>query len=148
MPNTGHVLVPVDLTPRSLAAIGRMRAMSGELATIEVLHVVPPFERAPAGEYADPFSDDARVAHVERTVRTWLDASGLNEVPLHVRIGPPAPTIAHCARELDVDLIALAPRANHERFGYHDGSVTNEVVRIARCPVLVLHAEEQGSFAH
>ncbi len=58
------------------------------------------------------------------------------------RIGRPASEIAAAAKELDADLIIISTHGHTGLKHVFLGSVTENVVRVAPCPVLVVREEE------
>jgi nucleotide-binding universal stress UspA family protein len=58
------------------------------------------------------------------------------------RIGRPASEIAAAAKELDVDLIIISTHGHTGIKHVLLGSVTENVARLAPCPVLVVREEE------
>jgi nucleotide-binding universal stress UspA family protein len=70
------------------------------------------------------------------------------ETVFHVRIGPPATALHQVAIDVDADLIVVG---THQRAGVERlmlGSVAEELVRIARLPVLVAHPKDLRGLRH
>jgi hypothetical protein len=99
-----------------------------------LLHVLP------AGSI-----DPAAVSPSEATARTYLDtvASRLRNAGLRaetlVRSGAPAATIVSEARDREVELIVLGTNIRATLPSAVLGSVADQVVRAAPCPVLLVH---------
>jgi nucleotide-binding universal stress UspA family protein len=89
-------------------------------------------------------------ALVERTLvesRQSFERRGVKKVRTKAVIGSPAQEIVREARELDVDLIIMG---SHGRTGLSHallGSVAQQVVRKAHCPVLVARPETAAAHA-
>jgi nucleotide-binding universal stress UspA family protein len=127
-----RILIAVDDQPMSLRAaeLGTElgRALDAEIALINVVDVRAEFDRS------------------ELQSKTFL--SGLRErlslpATAHdfVQIGIPAPSIVETAKEWSADVIVIA---SHGRAGVSRalfGSVAEEVMRNAPCPVLVVRAQ-------
>jgi nucleotide-binding universal stress UspA family protein len=127
------VLVAVDATPQAdgviacAAALTRGRAGS----VMHVVHVV-------AASHASTLAGQR--GFLEDRVRAAQTASGANVVG-HLREGEAWRAILQAAASIDADLIVLG---THDRHGVDRlimGSVAEEVMRHAGCPVLVARAK-------
>jgi nucleotide-binding universal stress UspA family protein len=126
-----RILIAVDDQPMSLRAaqLGAElgRAVGGEIALINVSNAVAEFDRA------------------EMQSKTFLsclrDRLSLPFTTQNfVQTGIPGPTIVKTAKEWSADIIVIA---SHGRTGVPRalfGSVAEEVMRTAPCPVLVVRA--------
>ena len=123
------ILVPVDGTPQSNAALPLARSMAQATgAAITVLRVLRPSE-APGHR--------ARTAEALETVATELATAGLQVEPV-MREGEIVPQILEVARKRSVDLIVMR---SHGRVGLSRavlGSVTERVLAESGVPVLLL----------
>jgi nucleotide-binding universal stress UspA family protein len=143
-----RILVPVDFSPGSDEALRYAVELARPLrASVHLLHVVE--DRLAAGMWsADAYTTDVpglqvnivedAEAHLERIIPTIAGAKyGLEH---DVRTGAPAATIVAFAQEVVADLIVMG---THGRTGLSHalmGSVAEQVVRTAPCPVLTLRA--------
>ena len=143
-----RILVPVDFTPRSRAAlryaIGLAQATGAELQT---LHVVPPpsdmLRRAQAYVGLPQSQVTAEVmAHADAE----LDAL-ISSVPHTCRIdkqvlaGDAASTVVQVADDQAFDLVVLSAHPRGKLATLVLGSVTHAVMTCARCPVLSIHPQ-------
>lgn len=69
--------------------------------------------------------------------------AGATLAEAHMRQGPPAEEIVRLAEEIDVDLIAVGSRGLGGIRRALMGSVSDDVVRYAHCPVLVVREKEE-----
>lgn len=132
-----HILVPVDLghAERASAMFDAARALLAEGGRITVAHVVPAIPAYISAELPGTFFEaGARRAHDE------LDAlvrdAGL-DAEVIVASGSPTDALLEMAERGEADLILVASH----RPGFADyllGSTAAQVVRHARCSVLVL----------
>jgi nucleotide-binding universal stress UspA family protein len=155
-----RLLCPVDFSDHSRRALDHAWAIAqSHHAAVTVLHVAP---LAPVAAYA-PMSGlpayvgltpDARQVLI-RSLEAFA-ADGPSRVPVEVEIaeGQPAAVIVDRAHELAAELIVLG---THGRSGFERwvlGSVTERVLRQARCPVLTVpprapeSAAEPVAFKH
>lgn len=138
MSSVERILVPLDLSPlgevKLPIAEAQARAFGAELI---LLHVLP----------REAIADDGTVSPEEARARTYLDtvvarmhADGVVANAL-VRIGAPAQTIVDAAREQAADLIVLGSSVRAGLPRAFLGSVADEVVRTAPCPVLLVRPQ-------
>lgn len=139
-----HVLCPTDLAATSRPAADLAAALvATDGPGIDLLHIL----ELPAGPPADP-ATLRHVANLEREAVRVLDewAAGLRTktkapIATHMRIGAPA---AQALVELDSDVsFDLVVVGSHGRTGLGRvvlGSVAEQLVRHAPCPVLVARA--------
>ena len=139
-----RILVPLDQSPLGEAklpvAMSQSRAFGAELI---LLHVLPPEALDPTGAVS---SEEARARTYLDTVAARMHAEGITAHAI-VRAGQPASTIVDEARERAADLIVLGAnvRTNLPRFFL--GSVADEVIRNAPCPVLLVRPDLQAGAA-
>lgn len=135
-----RILVPLDMNRLSEAKIplaeAQAKAFDAEIVVLNVLSTQAP-------------SDDG-VSPLEAQARTYLDAicarlhtEGIRARPL-VRYGPIADTILHEIVEQHTDLVVLGSNVRRGLSRIFLGSVAEEVVAKAACPVLLLrpHVED------
>ena len=145
MPTFGHILVPVDLSSGSTAALSGARAIArAARVRLTLLHVHPNVEPQALGEsLSSPTSlvlDDvargrllSELAALGQPIR-----SDVAELELAVREGEPGREIGSYAEEHGIDLIVMD---SHGRTGIDRlviGSVAEAVSRKATCSVLVI----------
>jgi nucleotide-binding universal stress UspA family protein len=142
MPTLESILVPVDGSPPSLAALEHAVALAEDYsARVNVLTVVPP---------TDPLSRDAR-AEIERALDAALvrahNVLG-NRVSRETAVGDPLVEIIERAQE-GPDLIVMGTHGRVGRLHSLLGSTAEGVVRNAPCPVLTVRDTSEGyqSFA-
>jgi len=148
-PRYRKILVPVDFSAASCAALEHALFLAGRLdATIEVLHVwqtpdtMPPstLRIAPHG-IERGIGAHARAA-AERALSEFCEPYADAGVPLRFELvfGQPVPVIRTRAEEGRHDLLVMG---THGRGGLPRlllGSVAEELVRSAPCPVLTVRA--------
>jgi nucleotide-binding universal stress UspA family protein len=144
MSSISRILVPLDLSPLGEAklpvAMDQARAFGAELI---LLHVLPPgvLER------------DSSVSPEEASARAYIDSvlSRLHAEGVRARsvlcVGSPAETILDQAREQHVDLIVLGSNVRPRFPRLMLGSVADEVVQNAPCPVLLVRPRMEAGVA-
>jgi nucleotide-binding universal stress UspA family protein len=134
----GCVVVPVDFSSESLAAVDVGLQLVDSPQHLHIVHVVIDITPLEAGEVWGVIDPQARVQQVEKVLREKLSGSKYQGLHMAVLLGEPAHGIANYAQEKHADLIVIP---SHGRTGITRlliGSVAERVVRLAHCPVLVL----------
>lgn len=135
------ILHPTDFSQHSTYAYGLASALARDYgARLIVLHVVP--EPTPVYGEGVVIPANPEVFRIEAREQLERLASPGPEVAVEHRLedGDPATGILHAAREAGADLIVMA---THGRTGLERllmGSVAEQVVRKAVCPVLTVKA--------
>jgi nucleotide-binding universal stress UspA family protein len=142
-----RVLFPTDFSEFSLKglpyAVSLCREFGAELVlayVAEVPIILP--ELMP--EVSDGLDAD-QVAFAETRMRSMAEGIEGVQTDVVVRRGQAPQEIAGLAQDRQVDLIVIP---THGRSGIRHvfwGSVAEKVTRWARCPVLIIHPEEQAS---
>lgn len=134
-----RILLPYDFSPSSEAALALARKHYPD-AALKLLHVVDPKKLAsrPNDHFTSPIHAGEQVDQAEEALRQRL-------VPLMqpgdeeaaVLIGTPADRILWAAEHWHPELILMGTHGRTGLAHLFVGSVTEEVVRKARVPVLV-----------
>ena len=146
-----HILVPMDFSDCSVAALRYGFALAERFdAHLHLLHAVQsPFEQPWAAEvYAVSQADFEKTAREESDTRLarMLEESGrkADQVTCVTTIGPPFLAIVNYAKEEPIDLIVMGTHGRGAIAHLIIGSVAENVVRRAPCPVLtVRHPEHE-----
>ncbi|WP_412069926.1 universal stress protein [Rubrivirga sp. IMCC43871] len=105
-----HVLVPVDLSEASAAALREARALAASLGgSVDVVHAVPcPTEAALWGGEPIDMGEEDRLQRVER----FVEAAGGADVRVTVRLaeGPPRDAVARVVGQIRPGLVVTARR--------------------------------------
>jgi nucleotide-binding universal stress UspA family protein len=143
MPMTHRILVAVDLSDESIAALRTARALADARgATLAVVHVlanigdVQPFFPQAYGINATNLLELERLAGEALELRL-AEVEGCASVERFVELGAPYAEIVRRAEAWNADLLVIG---SHGRTGLSRamlGSVAEHVVRAAHCPVLV-----------
>lgn len=136
------ILVPIDFSDPSRAALGKARELAEHWgAALRLLHAYSPPSGLPPGFAMDP-DFEAKVAqaaeHALRDLARECGAASNVRVTVEVARGGPVEAIVAQARGAD-----LVVMGTHGRTGLAQarlGSVAERVVRTAPCPVLTVHS--------
>lgn len=129
------ILFPVDQSRESVEAaeivVGIVKAHGSKLV---LLSVVEPPEEEPAG---DVMTSPAAIAELLQNAKTLFSNQGIDAETIE-REGKPAFTICDVADEISADLIVMGCRGlGLTEEGVAD-SVTNRVINLSPCPVLIV----------
>jgi nucleotide-binding universal stress UspA family protein len=133
-----RVVVPVDFSDESLAAVDTALAFVDDPQQVHVIHVLPELEPTEPGVIWNTIDDASRKKNVEEALRERLADERFQGLHFVVTIGDPGHEIADLAADQQADLIVMP---SHGRRGLRRvllGSVAERVLRLAHCPVLVL----------
>jgi universal stress protein A len=144
-----NILVPIDFSACSKKALQYAIPFARQFnATLTLVHVVQS-NYFPGGEFSGGYDFARAEKEMRESAGQQLAKLVLEEVdefvPVKtlVRGGPPVQEIVTAARETESDLILLS---THGRTGLKHvflGSVTENIVRLAPCPVLVVREHER-----
>jgi nucleotide-binding universal stress UspA family protein len=142
---TRHILVPLDGSAASEAALPTALALGRTSSATMVLLRVADVHREPGPLPADEVL--AGVHEAERyvaEVRRRVAAEGLGQVTATVWCGAPTPAIIQAAARHGVDLIVMATHGRSDRERDMFGSVAEAVLRASDVPVLVVRPKGRG----
>src|SRR4029078_4939417 len=108
------VVVPVDFSPESLAAVEVGRTLVDSPQHLHVVHVLQDLSPLEAGEVWGVIDPQARIDSAKRALREKLAGGRFATGTAEVMLGDPATCIAHYAQDIKADLIVLP---SHGRTG-------------------------------
>lgn len=137
---TKTVLVPTDLSEPSLEAVQVGKSLVGAGGTLHLLYVLEQVSPVEPGLVWGTLDEARRANAASEALREAADRLGVSDAQLHIEVadGNPAHRVAEMVDQLQADVVVLT---SHGRTGLARlalGSVAERVVRLARCPVLVL----------
>jgi nucleotide-binding universal stress UspA family protein len=140
-----RMLVPVDFTPESQLALdwAQMVARSQIDSTIFLLHALPLADR-PQDLGMASIAYQMELIAIQHKMKRLQDRLPPEVItfPLY-ETGRVAEAIARVCENQNIDLVVMTTRGRRGQEHLLDGSVSEETVRIAPCPVLVLHRNER-----
>ena len=132
------VVVPVDFSDDSFAALQTARELVDDPAHLHVVHVLPILEANDPGVIWHMIDDESRGQHAAEALKKQLADRGRQRLQVAVRFGDPGYEIAQYAEQVDAGLIVVSSHGKSGLTRLLIGSVADRVVRLAHCPVLVL----------
>jgi nucleotide-binding universal stress UspA family protein len=135
----------VDFTAASRIALAQsVRLLEGRGGELHVVTVVAEQPRSAQDIAALERAMEFDMAKLSTLVDNELGEQPSIHIRLHIRVGKPAAVINQLACDYDADMIVVG---THGRSGVEKwvlGSVAEELVRIARCPVFVARTRNFG----
>jgi nucleotide-binding universal stress UspA family protein len=132
------VIVPVDFSDESFAAIDTALQLVAKPADVRVVHVLPTIEPTDLEAIWMTVDPAAREEHTVKAINERLAKAKVTGVEVRILFGEPGHAIADFAAQEKADLVVLP---SHGRTGISRvliGSTAERVVRLCHCPVLVL----------
>jgi nucleotide-binding universal stress UspA family protein len=139
------VVVPVDFSEESFAAVDEALGMVSDASSLHVIHVLPLIGQDDPALLWAPFDEEAAADGARREIERRLSDPRYEGHQVTIAFGSAGTEIAAHAERIGADLIVLP---SHGRTGLKRlliGSVAERVVRLAPCPVLVLRRTGGGS---
>ncbi len=135
-----RIVVPVDFSELSLAAVQRGVEIVDPSGTVNVIHVLPAISTMEPGNLYGTITDESRIDAIKEKLRTTFAETTGGQINVHCQIGDAGREIVEFAQQENADLIVIPSHG----YGFFKhmllGSVAERVVRLAHCPVLVLRS--------
>lgn len=132
------VLVPVDFSEDSFAALKAGQELADDASHLHVIHVLPVLAANDPGVIWHLIDDESRSRHAAEALQRELADRGHPAPQVAIRFGDPGHEIARYAEQVDAGLIIVSSHGQAGLTRLLIGSVAERVVRLAHCPVLVL----------
>lgn len=132
------VVVPVDFSDDSFAALDTARQLVASPADVRVVHVLPAFEPNDLETIWMTVAPEARAEAARQALADRLAKQSVQGVQIDVVFGEAGHAVADYAAMHKADLVVLP---SHGRTGISRvliGSTAERIVRLCHCPVLVL----------
>ncbi len=132
------VLVPIDFSELSYQAIAPAREYVEAESALKLIHVLTPLHPADPAAMWNTLDNEQRKEKVKSFLGSKLGEIGYKEIQIEVAIGDPSTQIVDYAKEIEADLIVMPSHGRKGISRFLLGSVTERVVRLSPCPVLIL----------
>ena len=132
------VVVPVDFSDDSLAAVDTALELVADPSGVQVIHVLPEASMMDPDPVWLEIDNANRSERTVEALRERLPGEKYERVQVEIEFGDPGYRIADFAQRVCAELIVIP---SHGRTGLKHmllGSVAERVVRLSHCPVLVL----------
>jgi nucleotide-binding universal stress UspA family protein len=137
------IIAAIDATGASDAAVGTAAALAQGIigAELHLVHVVAPLPEAAIPTIAPSAALDEARTFIDRIAGAAAERFG-GRVAAHLTVGEPAREILQLAASLEADVIVVGTHAKNALERMLVGSVSLNVVKKARCPVVVARPKE------
>jgi nucleotide-binding universal stress UspA family protein len=146
------ILVGIDYSEASELALAQALEFARNKPQVELHAVNVQLAVADARALLDPKVPEMSLAgaatnlqgHVARAVTAFQVQTGctpFSKLTTHLRLYEPAHQIAQLAADIEADLVVIGTRSRGGLSRFFMGSVAEEVLRLAPCPVLVVRAK-------
>lgn len=136
---TKPIVVPIDFSGMSVEAVGEACKLAASRDQVHVVHVVVTLDQiVPVTDGLSLPTDEDRRTAVCRHFARFLDEQGFEGLKEVVLDGRPGSTIADYAAKIDAGLIVIPSHGYDGVKRLLLGSVAEQVIRLATCPVFVL----------
>lgn len=136
--NGKKILVPLDFSDESRRAVDTALEIAANAADVHVIHVASDLAVSSPEVIWEVHTDEIRSENIKKAFQKEFAADKYRELQFFVAFGDPGHGIADYAEQTATDLIVMP---SHGRTGLKRlliGSVTERVIRLAHCAVLVL----------
>lgn len=137
------VVVPIDFSNSSLEAVRVALELVESPKHVHLVHVIQPLHVAEPGVLWGTMTDAERMKTAKSSLADRLEKELLSDVMSTVLLGLPAHMISDYAEEIKADLIVIPSHGRSGITRFFLGSVTEKVLRLAECQVLVLRARKE-----
>ncbi|MGK7936048.1 MAG: universal stress protein [Xenococcaceae cyanobacterium] len=132
------VLIPLDFSELSYQAIAPATEYVENMSSLKIIHVLTHLHPADPAALWDTLKDEEREHKVQEFLRNKLRAMGYEGIHIEVTVGDPSTKIVDYAEKIEADLIVMPSHGRKGVSRFLLGSVSERVVRLSRCPVLIL----------
>lgn len=133
------IVAPIDFSLVSDQILDVAREMAEQdVSRLRLIHVLTPLESLAPGMIWGEYPVDDREQKIRSHAVQFFAQRGLAGARFEIRLGQPAHEIVQFAEAEQGDLIVLASHGYHGIKRFLLGSVAEQVLRHAHCPVLVL----------
>ncbi len=137
-----NVIAPVDFTEASIKIVKTALSMVESPDDLHILHVIQPMDNIVPGIEVVASDEGSRADAIRNQFEEYLTTHGFPKVRSSVLIGDPASEITEYADRVDSELIVISSHGFHGIKRFLLGSVAENIVRHAHCPVLILRRED------
>lgn len=137
-----NVVAPVDFTDASIEVMKTALSMVESPNDLHILHVIQPMDYIVPGIEVVTSDDGSRADAIRTKFEEYLETHGFSKVRSSVLVGDPASEITEYAERVSSELVVISSHGFHGIKRFLLGSVAENILRHAHCPVLVLRRDD------
>lgn len=137
-----NVVAPVDFTDASINVVKTALSMVESPDDVHIVHVVRPMDNVVPGIEIAAMDEGSRIDSIQDRFEEYLATHGFPRVHSTVLVGDPASEITEFADKINSELIVISSHGFHGIKRFLLGSVAENIVRHAHCPVLILRRDD------
>ena len=134
------IVVPVDFSDKSFAAVDMAIQIAQSSADVRVVHVIPELNINDADFVWQEIDNENRCQKAVEALRERLAGDKYADLQVDVEIGDAGYRIAEFAKRVGADLVVMPSHGRTGLMSMLVGSVTERVVRLSPCHVMVLRS--------
>ena len=143
--NGKRVIVPFDFSGECINAARLALQLADQPSEVHISHVLTQLPPTDPSAVWDEFSDDKRMRTVRKSMEATLAEHDLVGAQVNIAVGKPGRVIADLAEEIEAGLIVIPSHGHTGIQRWFLGSVAEDVVQLAKCPVLVLKTAPEAT---
>lgn len=140
--SVNRVVVPVDFSDESEAAIRAAVTIAGDASRLHVVHVLQPLDSISPGVVLGDVTDERRQSVATGNLQKLTERCGASAAEEVILIGSPGLEVAEYARKVNADLIVVPSHGYHGVKRMLLGSTAERIIRHANCSVMVLRRSD------
>lgn len=133
-----RIMVPIDFSDKSLTALKETIDFADAASQIHAVYVLKPLEATAPGVIWDTANTDHRAANIQELFDEKFPDSKDKGIAFSIKQGDPAAEIVDFAESENITLIVMPSKGRTGISRFLMGSVSENVIRCAHCPVIVL----------
>lgn len=133
-----RVLVPIDFSEESFHLLEKTLEFVEDPIHLYIIHVLPHLNPGEPGILWEAIDDESRKFYIRERFYQRFPQPEYQQVHLELVVGDPSSEIIAYAKTNDIQLIVIPSHGRKGLGHFFLGSVAENVVRFAHCPVLVL----------
>ena len=134
------ILVPIDFSEKSLDALKETIEFADTLSNVHAVYVLKPLEATAPGVIWESVDTENRAETIQKLFDNYFPKSKYEALNFSIQQGDPAAEIVDFAEAEKMTLIVMPSRGRTGLSRFFMGSVAENVVRCAHCPVIVLRS--------
>jgi len=132
------IVVPFDFSPSSVEAVDKAIELLGSSDGVHVIHVLGELSPADPGEVWNSVDETTRTHHATQAIRKELTGEKYQNLQVVIAFGNPGHQITDYANKIEASAILVPSHGRSSIMRVLVGSVAERVVRLAKCPVIVI----------